>query len=107
MPPLKAAPRRAEFKRGFAKYLRANPTDAERRLWRLLRGEQHGADQNAAYDTSRTQWLEERGYKVLRFSNGEVLKGQIADAIWYEAANRLPLPERPSAVRPSLKGRVG
>jgi very-short-patch-repair endonuclease len=34
------ADRRSELKRGFAKYLRANPTDAERRLWQLLRGKQ-------------------------------------------------------------------
>jgi very-short-patch-repair endonuclease len=141
MPPPKSAPRRTQFKRGFAKVLRANPTDAERRLWRLLRtkqlgglrfrrqqpvgpyivdffcpaaklvveldGDQHGADENISYDTARSRWLEARGYKVLRFANGEALKESTLDAIWYEAQNRLPLPERPVAVRPSLKGRVG
>jgi very-short-patch-repair endonuclease len=140
MPRPKAAPRRAELKRGFAKHLRENPTDAERRLWRSLRvkqlgdlrlrrqqpigpyivdfycsaakliveldGDQHGIDKNIAYDADRTLWLEERGYKVLRFSNVEVLKGNVTDVIWHEAESRLPLPEWPSAVRPSLKGRV-
>jgi len=129
MPPVKATPRRAEFKRGFAKQLRENPTDAERRLWRSLRvkqlgdlrfrrqqpigpyivdfycsaakliveldGDQHGYDKNIAYDADRTRWLEERDYKVLRFSNGEVLKRNVTDAIWHEAESRLPLPERP------------
>jgi very-short-patch-repair endonuclease len=118
----------------------SNPTDGERRLWRLLRskqvanlrfrrqqpigpyiadffcpaakliveldGDQHATDKNAAYDAGRTCWLEERGYKVLRFTNGEVLKAHVLETIWREAESRLPLPERPSAVRPSLKGRV-
>ena len=141
MPPSKTAPRRAEFKRAFAKQLREKPTDAERRLWAFLRrkqlatgrfrrqqplgpyvvdfvcpaaklvieldGGQHGAAGAVAYDARRTHWLEERGYKVLRFANAEVLKGQVIDAIWHHVGSRLPLPERPSAVRPSLKGRVG
>jgi very-short-patch-repair endonuclease len=71
-----------------------------------LDGGQHTADKNAAYDLVRTRWLEERGYKVLRFPNGDVLKNNIIEAIWREANSRLPLPERPTAVRPSLKGRV-
>src|SRR4051812_14031307 len=42
MPPPKAGPRRAQFKRSVAKSLRQNPTDAERRLWHLLRVKQLG-----------------------------------------------------------------
>jgi len=36
-------------------------------------GAQHGFDQNAAADLTRTRWLEAQGYRVLRFWNGEVL----------------------------------
>jgi len=129
MPPLKATPRRAELKRGFAKHLRENPTDAERRLWAQLRrkqvgqvrfrrqqpvgpfvvdffcpaakliveldGDQHGTDEAIAYDARRARWLEERGYKVLRFANREVSKDHVIDAIWREVESRLPLPKRP------------
>ena len=140
--PVRTDHRRLEFKRSFAKYLRANPSDAERKLWNLLRrkqmmglrfrrqhpigpyiadffcsgaklvieldGDQHGADPKIAYDAARTRWLEERGYMVLRFSNAEFLKdsADISERIWAAAKARLPLPEPPRAVRPSLKGRV-
>ncbi|HWA69437.1 MAG TPA: DUF559 domain-containing protein [Rhizomicrobium sp.] len=44
MPPQHAdTRRRAPFKRAFARSLRANATDAERKLWSLLRGKQLGA----------------------------------------------------------------
>ena len=71
-----------------------------------LDGDQHGADTNAAYDAIRTKWLEDRGYKVLRFANKDALKSHTAEAVFRAAEERLPLPERPLAVRPSLKGRV-
>jgi len=85
--------------------LRQNPTEAETRLWQVLRlrqldnirfrrqhaigpfivdfcaprqklvieldGSQH-RDQ-AQYDAERTTYLEERGYRVLRFWNSEVM----------------------------------
>jgi len=88
-----------------ARQLRKNPTEAERKLWSLLRqkqfdgnrfrrqapigpyiadffcpaakliieldGGQH-AEQSAA-DQVRTNWLEARGYRVLRFWNNEIL----------------------------------
>jgi very-short-patch-repair endonuclease len=38
--PLRTNYRRLEFKRSFARYLRANPSGAERKLWNLLRGKQ-------------------------------------------------------------------
>jgi adenine-specific DNA-methyltransferase len=135
---------RSEWKRGMAKALRANATEAERKLWALLRGKkmarfrfrrqqpigpyivdffcpaaklvveldggQHGEDARVAYDAARTRWLENRGYRVLRFSNAEFLKDRnmaldgIARAIGHDP---VPLPEPPSAVRPSLRGRVG
>ncbi|HEY4343897.1 MAG TPA: endonuclease domain-containing protein [Parvibaculum sp.] len=88
-----------------ARALRRDQTDAERKLWSILRrntlghsfrrqhpigkfivdficldqkliieadGGQHDEEQ-AAYDAARTAWLEERGYKVLRFWNNEIL----------------------------------
>lgn len=85
--------------------MRANPTDAERALWRALRGMQmegfkfrrqyvlysyivdfvclesrlivevDGAQhaERAAYDARRDHFLHEEGFRVLRFSDREVL----------------------------------
>ena len=36
-------------------------------------GEQHGFDRNRIRDEQRTQFLEQRGFRVLRFSNREVM----------------------------------
>jgi very-short-patch-repair endonuclease len=74
-----------------------------------LDGSQHGSDENVTYDAARTAWLEARGYRVLRFSNEDVLKNRdvVFDGIWYAVkSSGVPLPEPPSAVRPSPKGRV-
>jgi len=38
-----------------------------------LDGGQHGMDGIVAYDESRTRFLENKGYRVLRFWNGEVM----------------------------------
>lgn len=72
-----------------------------------LNGDHHGSDNRVSQDAIRTRWLEEPGYKVLRFANGAVLKNAAMDMIWQEAQGRSPIPERPAAVRPSRKGRVG
>lgn len=121
---------RRAFRRGFARALRANPTEAEKILWLRLRrkalgglrfrrqqpfgpyiadffcaaarliveldGDQHGAAGALAYDAARTRFLCECGYRVLRFSNGEVLRNPdlVADAI---LAAVEPLPEIRSA----------
>ena len=45
---------------------------AEARLVIEIDGDTHAAADQAAYDASRTAWLEERGYKVIRFQAGEV-----------------------------------
>jgi len=129
MPPPKATSRRSEFKRVFVKHLREKSTDAERRLWALLRrkqlanvrfrrlhpvgpyifdflcpaaklvveldGGQHGTEEAVAYDAHRTKWLEQQGYRVLRFANIDVLNREVIDAIWHHVRIRLPLPERP------------
>jgi very-short-patch-repair endonuclease len=102
--------RRLQFKRGFARKLRADATGPERKLWAYLRrkqlahlrfrrqqpigpyvadffcsaakliieldGSQHGAKESVSADEARTAWLEESGYKVLRFPNDEVLKNR-------------------------------
>jgi very-short-patch-repair endonuclease len=35
-------------------------------------GDTHAAPDQVAYDSTRTAWLEERGYKVIRFQAWEV-----------------------------------
>jgi very-short-patch-repair endonuclease len=104
--------RRSKFKRSFAKQLRVDATEPERKLWMVLRrkqlahlrfrrqqpigpyvadffcsaakliieldGSQHGAKESVSADEARTAWLEESGYKVLRFPNDEVLKNRDA-----------------------------
>ncbi|HKY84014.1 MAG TPA: endonuclease domain-containing protein [Anaerolineales bacterium] len=37
-------------------------------------GEVHGTPGQIARDAARTEWLEERGYRVIRFRNDEVLR---------------------------------
>jgi very-short-patch-repair endonuclease len=39
-----------------------------------LDGDQHGESAHRRYDESRTRWLSERGYAVMRFGNWEVLR---------------------------------
>lgn len=41
-----------------------------------LDGDQHGSAQAMLYDDARTQWLRHEGYYVLRFANGDVLRGR-------------------------------
>ncbi|MGD0144739.1 MAG: endonuclease domain-containing protein [Rhizomicrobium sp.] len=100
-----------------AKLLRANQTEAELRLWYLVRnkrlagvrfrrqqpigpyfvdffcasgrlvveldGSQHADGEQAKHDEVRSKWLSERGYRVLRFWNVDVLKNpeSVIDAI--------------------------
>ncbi len=47
-------------------------------------GGQHGVQQS--YDESRTAWLEQRGYRVLRFWNNDVLthSEDVRETIWRE-----------------------
>ena len=45
---------------------------AEARLVIEIDGDAHAVPGQAAYDAARTAWLEERGYKVIRFEAGEV-----------------------------------
>jgi very-short-patch-repair endonuclease len=36
-------------------------------------GEQHGTDAGQRYDLARTNWLETQGFRVLRFTNAQVM----------------------------------
>jgi very-short-patch-repair endonuclease len=45
----------------------------EQRLIIEVDGDQHGFDRVEARDQSRDAWLRERGYRVLRFSNRDVM----------------------------------
>jgi len=101
-----------------ARELRAKSTDAEYRLWWMLRnrqmngakfrrqhvvapyildfycvelklcieldGDQHAEPVQEAYDARRTQYLEERGIRVMRFGNREVLMEMegVLERIW-------------------------
>ena len=126
--------RRRELKQTFAAHLRVEATNAERRLWAILRsrkiagvrfrrqqpigpyvvdcycsmakliieldGDQHGEDRNTLHDEARTQWLMQRGYRVLRFPNGDVFKKPqfIIDAVVHAFEEcGIPLPEICSA----------
>jgi very-short-patch-repair endonuclease len=109
----------------YAKALRANMTEAERRLWYLLRahrfkevkfkrqapigryivdfvsferrlvvevdGGQH-AESDA--DGRRTRWLEDQGFRVVRFWNNEVLNNAsgVLDTILFAITNPSPGP---------------
>ena len=102
----------------FARRLRKNPTDAERKLWQLLRckklagfrfrrqqpigpyvadffcapekliveldGGQHYDAAHTVHDERRARWLMKRGYRVIRFTNLDVLKhaSAVSEAIW-------------------------
>jgi len=46
-------------------------------------GSQHADEDNAWYDYHRTKWLESRGYRVVRFTNYDVLKHpiQVVEAV--------------------------
>ncbi len=128
MPPKANPQHRREHKTPFAKALRRQPTDAERKLWWLLRrkrvegirfrrqqpigpyvadffcaaakliveldGEQHGTDANLEYDEQRTQYLDARGYRVLRLGNHFLLKHPEAalETIWRAVKENLPSP---------------
>jgi very-short-patch-repair endonuclease len=61
-----------------------------------LDGGQHDTDEAVAYDTARTEWLESRGYRVLRIANSEFLNDPDAcvNAIWRAVeSSGTPLPE--------------
>ena len=46
-------------------------------------GSQHGQESHALDDKKRSEWLEKKGYRVLRFWNGDVIvrRANVVDAI--------------------------
>ena len=120
--------------RDFAKSLRANMTDAERRLWYRLRahrlegikfkrqvligryvadfacmerkllvevdGGQHSGSNS---DVERTKWLEDQGFRILRFWNNEVLNetDAVLGVILAAATAAGPSPGAPDGAPPS------
>jgi very-short-patch-repair endonuclease len=54
-------------------------------------GGAHSAPDRAVHDLERQQWIESRGYRVLRFSNAEVLADtlRVARAVFAEADARM------------------
>ena len=58
-------------------------------------GETHG--ENRAYDDARTRFLEERGYRVIRFTNSDVT--QNLDGVLLTIAETLQIPLSPSEER--------
>lgn len=59
-----------------------------------LDGDQHGFRENIAHDEKRTRYLNACGYRVLRFSNRDVLRHSdaVLEAIWRAVASRVPPP---------------
>ncbi|GMQ88373.1 MAG: endonuclease domain-containing protein [Gammaproteobacteria bacterium] len=110
--------------------LRGSLTDAEQRLWSILRQRQLGGFkfrrqhplgnyildfvclearlvievdgsqhlEQHGQDSKRTKWLNERGYRVLRFWNNEVLQNTpaVREAIWQVLSFGEPPPFQPS-----------
>lgn len=64
----------------------------EVRLAIELDGEVHARADQAALDAARTAWLEENGYRVLRFWNGEVRSSP--DGVVARIKRELPLSRR-------------
>jgi very-short-patch-repair endonuclease len=133
---------RTRFTATAAKRLRADSTDAERKLWARLRdrrllgfkfvrqqpigryiadfacrdadliieldGGQHGGEQAITYDEERTRLIAERGYRVVRFWNNDVLTN--ADGVLQVIAGELQKAPSPSLryakSDPSPKGEV-
>src|SRR5580692_11066238 len=109
----------------FARKLRGTPTDAEIRLWSRLRRKQLDGfrfrrqqpigryivdffcpeakliievdgGQHADEDSKRSDWLTERGYRVIRFWNNDVLANTEGVLLSILEALRAPPPTRPT-----------
>ncbi|MGH8121440.1 MAG: endonuclease domain-containing protein [Rudaea sp.] len=109
----------------FAKGMRRGPTDAEAALWRKVRAgrlggfkfkRQHsigsyivdfvcferrlilevdGGQHERSTDAKRTDWLEEQGFRVLRFWNNEVLTNMdgVLEAVLRVLSQSAPSPQ--------------
>jgi len=115
----------------FARHGRKNPTDAEKKLWSLLRhgklnglhfrrqvpvagyiidfccisaglgvkadGGQHCDERGEEYDRRRSEILAGKGFRILRFSDYEILKHPeaVAETIYREVFGKTPTPALP------------
>jgi very-short-patch-repair endonuclease len=71
-----------------------------------LDGDQHAEDSAVAHDVIRTKFLQESGYRVVRFWNNEVYDelDAVLDAI-YAKLQELPLPDNADhSLQPSGRG---
>ncbi len=128
------------MKTNFARGLRREQTDTERKLWAKLRnrqvdgckfkrqvpkgayvvdfycadarliieldGGQHGDGAAVEYDAKRTQYLQESGFRVLRFWNADILTNMegVLDTI-SRKLQEPPLPDsEPHSLSPSGRG---
>ena len=74
----------------------------EKRLIIEVDGDEHGEPAQIAHDAGRTEWLESRGYRVLRFWTHEISGSldSVLDIIWVAlremplVRNRTPPPRR-------------
>ncbi|MGD9501445.1 MAG: endonuclease domain-containing protein [Methyloceanibacter sp.] len=62
-------------------------------------GGQHAEARTEMRDAKRTQWLESRGYQVLRFWNNDVL--QNLEGVWQRICDVVPLSDPPPQPSPS------
>jgi len=80
---------------------------AEKNVVVELDGGHHGEDKQMRYDKTRTEYLQKRGYKVLRYSNADVLNNtqNVLQNIWDECLNPSPLTRARYARLPSPRKR--
>lgn len=116
----------------LARHLRRNQTDAEKKIWSILRSSQingrrfyrqfaippyivdfvnrdldliieiDGGQHNEDVDSERTIYLEEKGYKILRFWNNDVL--QNIEGVYDMIVNEIDKKEKTLTPTLSLKG---
>ena len=65
----------------------------EKRLVIEIDGGQHAEPDQAAYDAERTAWLEQNGFRVLRFWDHEVLTNVVA--VWEAILQAINLTSSP------------
>ena len=65
-------------------------------------GGHHDDEEQAWYDFRRSGWLKEKGFRILRFRNSDVLRNsnQVIGAIEQELAKSAPHPSRRSRADP-------
>ncbi|MFC5419220.1 MAG: hypothetical protein DI537_35500 [Stutzerimonas stutzeri] len=69
-------------------------------------GDQHGHDVAARYDAERSTWLESQGFRVLRFTNRQVMTDadMVVDTIFAALTNNLEPSHTTPTPNPSPQG---